>query len=59
MKKIEIRKWYLIYDNGMAEVAQMTSARAKALEKSKDVVCCRISKSCVFKISLKNLFKTP
>lgn len=59
MKKIEIRKWYLVYDYGKAEVAQMTSAWAKALEKSKDVVCCRISKSCVFKISLKNLFKTP
>lgn len=59
MKKIEIRRWYLVYDYGKAEVAQMTSAQAKALENDKDVVCCRISKDCVFKISLKNLFKTP
>ena len=57
MKKFQIRHWYLIYDYGKAEVAQMTTATAKALEKKKDVVCCRISKDCVFKISLKNLFK--
>lgn len=55
----QIRKWYLIYDYGKAEVAQMTSVQAKELENKKDVVCCRISKDCVFKISLKNLFKTP
>lgn len=57
MNKFQIRRWYLIYDYGKAEVAQMTSAQAKRMERDNDVVCCRISRSSVFKISLKNLFK--
>ena len=51
-----MKHWYLVYDHGRATVRKVTRKNAKLWEDEHDVVCVRISRETVFKISLKNLF---